>query len=82
MSGYWFPAREQDLADHAVIWKEYLSDAAKQTAYGWDAGECAATVSAIDGFLEKRAAYREGKSAAKRLLKDEAERRVKEREHS
>jgi hypothetical protein len=60
------------LADLAVIWKEDLSDTAKRTAYGWDAGECAAAAGAIDGFLSKRAAYMEDKSAAKRLLKDEA----------
>jgi hypothetical protein len=72
MSGYWLPAREQDLADLGAIWKEDLSAAAKQTAYGWNAGECAATVSAIDGSLAARTAYLEDKSTAKRLLKDEA----------
>jgi hypothetical protein len=56
---YWLPTREQDLADLAVIWKEDLSDTAKQTAFGWDARDCAATTDKVDGFLEKRAAHRE-----------------------
>jgi hypothetical protein len=66
------PTRERDLADPAVIWKEDLSNTAKQAAFGWDPGECAATAGKVDGFVEKRAAYRQDDSAAKRLLKDEA----------
>jgi hypothetical protein len=69
--GDWLPKREQDLADLAVIWKEDLSDTAKQTAFGWNAA------GKIDAFLTARAAYLEDKAATRRLTKDEAKEAAK-----
>ncbi|MDR2095622.1 MAG: hypothetical protein LBP76_08910 [Treponema sp.] len=43
-SSDWIPAREQDVVDLSEKWNVTLSDTAKQTAFGWDAAECAAVV--------------------------------------
>jgi hypothetical protein len=68
----WLPRREQDLFELATVWDEWLSDAAKQTAFGWRAAECAAVVLKIGTFFEKRAAYQADRSKARRLLKNAA----------
>ncbi|MDR2178114.1 MAG: hypothetical protein LBP20_08775 [Treponema sp.] len=68
----WIPTREQDLVDLAGKWKAVLSDPAKQTAYGWDAAECAAVTAKIDTFFTARSAYEANNSTANRIAKDEA----------
>jgi hypothetical protein len=68
----WVPSREQDLVELVTLWDEWLSDTAKQTAFGWKAAECAAVVLKIGTYLEKRAAYLADKSKARRLDKNAA----------
>jgi hypothetical protein len=65
----WLPTREQDLVELAVVWDALLSDAAKQTAFGWNAAKCASVVLKIGAFIEKRNAYLEEKTKPKRLTK-------------
>jgi hypothetical protein len=60
------------LVELATVWDTWLSDAAKQTAYGWAAAKCAAVVLKIGTYFEKRAAYLEDKTKAKCLAKNNA----------
>ncbi|MDR3046639.1 MAG: hypothetical protein LBU51_03370, partial [Bacteroidales bacterium] len=68
----WIPSREQDLVDLAEKWTATLADTAKQTAFGWVATECTATVGKITAFLTARSAYEADNSTEKRIAKDEA----------
>jgi hypothetical protein len=67
----WIPAREQDLVDLVAIWEATLSDAAKKTAFGWDATQCSNVLAVIGEFLNARNEYQVDKTKAKRLVKDE-----------
>ena len=49
----WIPSREQDLVDLSAKWTAGLADPASQTAFGWDAAECAATAQKSQGFGDK-----------------------------
>jgi hypothetical protein len=67
----WIPPTEDELVDLQEKWVEDLLKGALQTAYGWNATECAETVGKINTFLTARKAYKEVDSSANRLDKDE-----------
>jgi hypothetical protein len=54
------------------IWILWLSGADKQTAFGWDAAECAAVVVVLNAFLAAQEGYEADKTTEKRLARDQA----------
>jgi hypothetical protein len=67
----WLPTREEALIDLMAVWQTKLPTASLQTAYGWGAAECAATVASIAGFLSARTAYRAAPTKGNHDLKEE-----------
>jgi hypothetical protein len=53
----WVPSVEETLLELMTLWHSELGNAALQTAYGWPAAECAATVAELVNFSSARAAY-------------------------
>jgi hypothetical protein len=53
----WLPRREDALANLIAIWQVKLATTSLQTAYGWVAAECTATIATMTAFLTARAAY-------------------------
>jgi hypothetical protein len=68
----WIPGVESVLVLLLTKWRTWLSDAAKRTAYGWDAAECTALIALIDEFLEALAAYQADDSSGNLLAKNAA----------
>jgi hypothetical protein len=68
----WFPKKERDLVALAEVWDEQLADAAKRTAFGWEAAVCSALQLKIGDFTQKWRDYQADDSSAKLLLKDAA----------
>jgi hypothetical protein len=68
----WVPSREQDLVDLSAKWTTGLANPASQTAFGWDAAECAATAQKITAFMTARSTYETDNSTRNRIAKDEA----------
>jgi hypothetical protein len=67
----WIPKREDALVDLMAIWQTKLPNASLQTAYGWVAVECTATVAAITTFLTARTAYQAAPTKANHTQKEE-----------
>jgi hypothetical protein len=67
----WLPKREDALVDLMAIWQVKLPTSALQTAYGWVAAECTATVSAITTFTAARTAYQAAPTKGNHDLKEE-----------
>ncbi|MDR0717542.1 MAG: hypothetical protein LBF50_09010 [Azoarcus sp.] len=67
----WIPGREDALVDLMSIWQVKLPNASLQTAYGWIAAECTATVAAIAAFLSARTAYQAAPTKANYTQKEE-----------
>jgi hypothetical protein len=55
-----------------ATWVTWLGDAAKRTAFGWDAALCGLVVSRIGEFTEALAAYQADNSSGNLLAKNEA----------
>jgi hypothetical protein len=55
-----------------AIWQTKLATTALQTAYGWVATECTATIAAITAFLAARAAYQAAPTKANLIQKEES----------
>jgi hypothetical protein len=70
--GDWLPHVEAVLVLLLTKWKAWLSDTAKQTAFGWEAAACGAVVSRIDDFLDALTAYQADNSSGNLLAKNEA----------
>jgi hypothetical protein len=68
----WLPSREQDLVELMAIWQTKLANAATQTAYGWVATECTATIATITAFTTARSTYQTAPTHANQLVKESA----------
>ncbi|MDR0702949.1 MAG: hypothetical protein LBF61_11250, partial [Azoarcus sp.] len=68
----WIPSREQDLINLIAVWQVKLANASLQTAYGWVASECTATVTALTTFVTARTAYQTTPTHSNLLVKDSA----------
>jgi hypothetical protein len=66
----WLPTREADLRGVFVKWLEWLRDADKQLAFGWNAAACARVADAIDAFFAAQNAYRLNDSSSNRIMKN------------
>jgi len=69
--GDWMPRSEQGQLDLMERWTEVLPVAAKQTAYGWPAGDCADVVQGITDYRTARDNYIEDDSSEKLRIKNE-----------
>ncbi|GAB6392665.1 MAG: hypothetical protein [Treponematales bacterium] len=47
----WIPTQEDKLVDLMAVWQVKLADTSLQTAYGWAAADCTATLAALTAFL-------------------------------
>lgn len=72
----WIPSHEEEMVSLIARWDEAASDAAKRTAFGWDATACANLVNKITEFLAARSAYREVDSSANLVAKNNAKKVV------
>jgi hypothetical protein len=70
--GDWIPGREHELAALIAIWQTRLSTPAMQTAYGWPAAECAATIATFTAFNNALTAYAAAPTKGNHDLKEEA----------
>jgi hypothetical protein len=68
----WLPRAEQDLIKLMTVWTTRLSATASQTAYGWTAAECTATVATITAFNTAYATYHTTPTNTNSLAKEEA----------
>jgi hypothetical protein len=68
----WLPTREDALAVLMAVWQTRLANAASQSAYGWVAAECTATVASITAFITARDTYHATPTKANRDMKEEA----------
>jgi hypothetical protein len=68
----WIPSSEDSLIKLMAVWSTKLSNSATQTAYGWVATECTATVATITAFNTAYTAYHTTPTPPNRLAKDEA----------
>jgi hypothetical protein len=69
----WLPRKAQDLVALMKVWLVILADAAKRTAFGWEAAACALVGTRIQDFLDALEAYELDDSSRNRLTKDEAQ---------
>jgi hypothetical protein len=70
----WIPTQEDKLVDLMAVWQVKLADTSLQTAYGWAAADCTATLTAITAFLSARTAYQNAPTSPNRTQKDTAKR--------
>ncbi|MDR0702448.1 MAG: hypothetical protein LBF61_08605 [Azoarcus sp.] len=68
----WIPNKEQDLVILMGVWQVKLPNASLQTAYGWVAAECTATVAALASFITARNAYEAAPIHPNLLVKNSA----------
>ncbi|MDR2093779.1 MAG: hypothetical protein LBP58_10805 [Azoarcus sp.] len=68
----WIPSREGDLVNLMAIWQVKLANASLQTAYGWVAAECTATIATITTFLTARTTYQATPTPPNRFIKESA----------
>ncbi|MDR2261225.1 MAG: hypothetical protein LBE06_09950 [Azoarcus sp.] len=68
----WIPNKEQDLVTLMGVWQVKLPNASLQSAYGWVATECTATVAALASFITARNAYEAAPIRPNLLVKNSA----------
>ena len=68
----WLPTKEADLVNLVKKWIPALGDSAKQTLYGWYAGECAETAEKLEAYAAADTAFQADDSTANRIAKNNA----------
>ncbi|MDR2093487.1 MAG: hypothetical protein LBP58_09295 [Azoarcus sp.] len=68
----WVPSSEDGLIKLIAVWSTKLSNTSTQTAYGWVAAECTATIATITAFNTAYTTYHTTPTQINRMAKDEA----------